>query len=134
MMMNAQNFFNNFKDSTANLGKFTNGEAGIHVLEIRKYFKVYIKENNINFPEGADGHIDNATYELIYEFINLILHKITAAPPEESFENMKLIDKDTLFKVMSYVSECREANMKLANESYEIQFIASKYINAIDIN
>ena len=134
MMMNAQNFFNNFKDSTANLGKFTNGEAGIHVLEIRKYFKVYIKENNINFPEGADGHIDNATYELIYEFINLILHKITAAPSEEFFENMKLIDKDTLFKVMSYVSECREANMKLANESYEIQFIASKYIIASDIN
>ena len=134
MMMNAQNFFNNFKDSTANLGKFTNGEAGIHILEIRKYFKVYIKENNINFPEGADGHIDNATYELICEFINLILHKITAAPSEESFENMKLIDKDTLFKVMSYVSECREVNMKLANESYEIQFIASKYINAIDIN
>ena len=42
MIMNAQNFFNNFKDSTANLGKFTNGEAGIHVFEIRKYFKILL--------------------------------------------------------------------------------------------
>jgi hypothetical protein len=47
---------------------------------------------------------------------------------------MKLIDKDALSKVMTYVNECREANMKLANESYEIQYIASKYIIASNIN
>jgi len=134
MITDTQNFFDHFKGSTANLGAFTNSEAAIHVLATRKYFKAYIKENNINFPEGADGHIDNDTYELIYEFINLILHKVTAAPPEEFFENMKLIDKDALSKVMTYVNECREANLKLANESYEIQYIAGKYIIASNIN
>lgn len=122
-----KNFFEYFGASTANLRELTNSEASSHALALRKFFKAYIKENNKIYSEDSEQYIDRGTYDRIYEFMDLILNKITAAPGEDKFQSMKFIDEEELRNIINVTREFAVNGMKLAYESEKIHNIANKY-------
>ena len=122
-----KNFFDYFGASTANLRELTNGEASSHALALRKFFKAYIKENNKIYSEDSEQYIDRGAYDRIYEFMDLFLNKITAAPGEDKFQSMKFIDEEELKNIINVTREFTVSGMKLAYESEKIQHIANKY-------
>ena len=120
-------FFEHFKKSHADIYTLSNQDASTHALAIRKFFEVYIEENNKHSLDGSLEFIDSCTADRIFEFTNLLAHKIERAQPKENFENSRLIDRDALSKLMDIGRDSREASEKMLYNSRYIQEIADQY-------
>lgn len=127
MNKNIEQFFEYFKNSHADIYTLSNEDASTHALAIRKFFEVYIEENNKNLLEGSLEFIDSCTADRIFEFTNLLAHKIERAQSKEHFENSRLIDRDALSKLMDIGRESKKASEKMIYNSEYIQEIADRY-------
>ena len=127
MNKNLHKFFEHFKNSHADIYTLSNQDASTHALAIRKFFEVYIEENNKNLLEGSLEFIDSCTADRIFEFTNLLAHKIERAQSKESFENSRLIDRDALSKLMDIGRDSKEASEKILYNSRYVQEIADQY-------